>query len=268
MGEAWASLLERDGVALVRRFRLSFYKFPIDRTEMCRRQPLARWFRVNSLLLAFLMGQGLAHAAPAHRAAGILRLPQGATVLVMPMDVELYSLTAGGVAEPKADWTELARNNLAAALEARGTAAQVTFKPFQGASTPELAELSHLARAVANVIWSNHFGPWNLPGKAGQLDWTLGEEVSAITGITPGDYALYVYLHDYTTTGGRKVAMAAWALLGVGLRGGGQAGDATLVDLKTGAVVWYNRLLRETGDVREPDAARKTLDQLLEDFPG
>ena len=38
-------------------------------------------------------------------APGFTQLPKAARVVVMPVDVELYSLSAGGVPEPRGDWT-------------------------------------------------------------------------------------------------------------------------------------------------------------------
>ena len=42
-----------------------------------------------------------------------------------------------------------------------------------------------------------------------------------------------------------------------GLAGGSQTGYASLVDLRTGRVVWFNNLARGFGDLREPEPARK-----------
>jgi hypothetical protein len=42
-----------------------------------------------------------------------------------------------------------------------------------------------------------------------------------------------------------------------------QVGLASLVDLRTGLVVWHNLLLDQTGDLRDPAGARETADDLL-----
>ena len=61
--------------------------------------------------------------------------------------------------------------------------------------------------------------------------------------------------------------MVAMAILGVGLAGGSQTGYASLVDLETGRVLWYNRLARISGDLREGKAAAESIDALLMGFP-
>ena len=65
----------------------------------------------------------------------------------------------------------------------------------------------------------------------------------------------------------RKVAMVAMAVLGVAATGGRQVGYATLVDLETGQVLWFNRLSRASGDLREEKSAAESVDALLAGFP-
>ena len=47
--------------------------------------------------------------------------------------------------------------------------------------------------------------------------------------------------------------------------GGTQVGFASVVDLKTGDIVWFNRLLRPQGDLRTPEAAAETVRALVSD---
>ncbi|WP_204315460.1 hypothetical protein, partial [Stenotrophomonas maltophilia] len=65
----------------------------------------------------------------------------------------------------------------------------------------------------------------------------------------------------------RKLAMVGLALLGVGLTGGMQMGYASLVDLNSGKVLWFNRLARGSGDLREAKEAAESIDVLLTGFP-
>ena len=57
------------------------------------------------------------------------------------------------------------------------------------------------------------------------------------------------------------------ALLGSLTLGGQQIGYASLVDLNTGRIVWFNDLKRFSGDLREPQAAAETVEVLLKGFP-
>jgi hypothetical protein len=42
---------------------------------------------------------------------------------------------------------------------------------------------------------------------------------------------------------------------------------ATLVDLRTGQVVWFNLMAKQTGDLRNPEGADKTAQQMLRGLP-
>jgi hypothetical protein len=84
---------------------------------------------------------------------------------------------------------------------------------------------------------------------------------------TGARYALFVYVRDSYASAERKAAMVAMAVLGIGLAGGTQTGYASLVDLETGRVLWFNRLLRASGDLRESAAAAESMAVLLTGFP-
>jgi hypothetical protein len=56
-------------------------------------------------------------------------------------------------------------------------------------------------------------------------------------------------------------------LLLIPVPGGFQSGFASLVDLRTGKIVWFNRVLSVDGDLRNPDDARDTVGELLQGLP-
>ena len=78
----------------------------------------------------------------------------------------------------------------------------------------------------------------------------------------------FTWIRDSYASDERKAAIVALALLGAVNVGGEQFGYASLVDLSTGRVVWFNDLNRLWGDLREAPAAAETVDVLLEGFPG
>jgi hypothetical protein len=225
---------------------------------------------VRAWLLPFLMllGSWTLLSAQSNLAEGFTKLPEGTVIALMPIDVELFSVTSGGVYEPQAEWTAKANKNLREAVLARALPGKGHFQELTGELDETLAELGHLHTAVAQSIRVHHFGTWKLPSKQGRLDWSLGEEAGAIRKRVEADYALYVFLRDSYASGGRVATMVLFAALGVGIPGGAQIGYASLVDTRTGKIVWFNRMVNLTGDVREPEAARQTLNRLLSNFPG
>jgi hypothetical protein len=84
---------------------------------------------------------------------------------------------------------------------------------------------------------------------------------------TGADYALFTWVRDSYASGERKAAIVAMALLGAFTTGGEQLAYASLVDLETGRIVWFNDLQRMSGDLRDSAAAAETVEALLKGFP-
>ena len=82
--------------------------------------------------------------------------------------------------------------------------------------------------------------------------------------VLEADYALFVYYRDYQASGGRVGMAILAAALNVALYAGHQGGFTSLVDLKTGKVVWYNNVAASAGDLRTDGGAKKIVGQLFE----
>lgn len=229
---------------------------------------------LRGLLLAslLLLTAAAAHAQtlPARIAPGFTGLPAGARVALMPLDVELYSISAGGVVEPRADWSVAARRHLRDALAARLGRWQAELVPVDDADGDDWAEALHLQAALIAAVYLHHAGDsrWALPAKAGALDWSLGEALAAVAEHTGAGHALFVRLRDSHASAERKAAIVAYALLGVPAPGGAQTGHAALFDLRSGRLLWHHRIDRRAGDLRTPEAARETVETLLDGLEG
>lgn len=231
---------------------------------------LPRFGRLACAALALSVGVvGPLWADSKNLAPGFSGLKKGALVTVMQPDVELFSISAGGVPEPKADWTDSAIKHVQEALNQKSAELDLKTRELSEDEADELAEINTLHAAVARSIALHHLtaGNLSLPTKDGKLDWSLGDAVQPLRQKSGADYALFIWMRDSYASAERKVAMVAFALLGVGIAGGVQTGYASLVDLRTGQVLWFNKLLRGTGDLREAEPARETVMALLKDFP-
>ena len=223
-----------------------------------------------ALALSCLVAAGAASAQSKNLAPGFEALPRNAKVVIMPTDIELYVISAGGIPEPKADWTDAATKHFRAALTQKKHSLGATVVDLSDRDAEQFDEISSLHAAIARSISLHHFGPsqLQLPTKDGKLDWSLGESVREIKAKTGADYALFSWIRDSYASGERIAATVVLALFGIGLAPGGlQQGYASLVDLNTGQVMWFNRLFRGSGDLREPDKAAETLNALLQNFP-
>lgn len=222
----------------------------------------------NHLLLVAGLFLALASHAQQNLVEGFSKLPEGAKVVLIPMDVELFSISGGGVLEPQAEWTENALKHLKTAYYAKKQDLKVDISEMSDEPDEAIDDLNRLHGAVGTAINLHHLGILKLPTKASKLDWTLGDTVSAIKQKTNADYALFTFVRDSYASGERVAAMILAAAFGIGLGGGVQTGYASLIDLSDGRVVWFNRLLRATGDLREEAKAHESLDSLLKNFPG
>lgn len=218
-------------------------------------------------LIAFFGLASFAQAQNKNLAPGFNALPKAAKVVLIPIDAELFSISAGGVAEPKADWTKAASGYMRTALLAKKRAIGLEASEMSEADSDQFAEISSLHAAVAQSISIHHFGPIGLPTKEGKLDWSLGDAVKPIKEKTGADYALFIWMRDSYASPERKAMMVVLAFAGVGLTGGIQQGYASLIDLNDGKIVWFNRLISSTGDLREAKAAESSIDSLLKNFP-
>lgn len=224
-------------------------------------------------LLLFLFG-ALAQAqaqAPASRnlAPGFTSRPAASKLVVVAPDLELFSMSGGGVLEPKADWTEAAHKHFRTALAGKRQQLGQQVQELAEKDLDELAEINALHGAVAQAVFLHHMmgGMYKLPTKNDALNWSMGDAVAPLKAKTGADYALFVWIRDSYASAERKATMVIMAILGVGVVGGSQIGYASLVDLNDGRVVWFNDLRRASGDLREEKPAAETLEALLRGFP-
>ena len=204
-------------------------------------------------------------------------------LLVLRPDVTVGSITTGGMVEPRADWTEQARRSIIEALKAQqaGRGGKLTIVEHRnevpGVTAQELADMERLNFVVdQSIVLHKYLGEY-LPTKRGKgLDWTLGQDAVKLGQKSGYDYALFLHAEDQVASSGR-IALGILGLAGCFIGfcapnvGGQQQLDyASLVDLKTGEVVWFNVVQAGSqipgikfGDLRTPQGAAQMVDRLL-----
>ena len=210
--------------------------------------------------------------------------PQGDyRLLVLRPDVTVGALTTGGMVEPRAEWTEEARSNIIAALRAQQASrgGKLTIiehrNALPGVPEQELANVERLNFVVDESIVEHKYLGDYLPTKRGRgLDWTLGQDAVRLGQQSGYDYALFLHAEDQVASKGR-IALGLVGLAGciVGfcapnIGGAEQLDYASLVDLKTGEVVWFNVVDAASqvpgikfGDLRTPQGAAQMVERLL-----
>ena len=236
------------------------------------RKPRRGWLQTACLitLLGLLGGCASTQVRTATDIAGKPLAIAGTVVLIEP-DIELSELGAGGMAEPRKEWTNTARLLYPQAarevLALQGIGMRPDFVlPADAGPDNRLRQLTLLSQAVSMSIlqYGRGVGPGTLRNKHGKFDWSLGPGVAELRKVTGADYGLFTYIRDSYASGGRTaMRIIGMVALGGDIGGGMQIGVASLVDLRTGQVVWHNLLVDQTGDLRDLQGARETAGDLL-----
>jgi hypothetical protein len=215
------------------------------------------------------------------------RVERLTAVAVIPPDVKMYSLTAGGVREEMDEWSGLARENLIRAFASylpRNAELTFTLLKADGGLPPlraqptwtELDDTKALYKAVSTSILLHTYDQTGhlFPQKLRSFDYSLGPQVRGLADQANADALLFIEAMDHVSTGGRKALMVAGILMGaatgvyVGPSAGATTLSAALVDGQTGDILWYNVVASGGGhDLRNPASCAALVQQLLKDLP-
>lgn len=227
--------------------------------------------RITAIAVLFVSICISACATTAVRTAGNAKIEfssQTKRVLFVAPDVQLSEITTGGIPEARADWTEAALGFISNDISAHFATSGTEVVKADKLDNPHDAQLAKLHGVVGRAILLHAYnGVLKLPNKGDALDWSLGPGTNDMRQRYGADYALFVFVRDSYVSAGRAAVIAGAAILGVGIPGGQQIGFASLVDLRTGNIVWFNRLLSGTGDLRTAAPAQSTVDNLIKGMP-
>ena len=241
--------------------------------------------RKLGLALALTLGMSLSACVETRQYADVqFTPPQGDyKLLVLRPDVTVGSITTGGMVEPRADWTDQARASIVGALRAQQAARGGHLliiehrNEIPGVTADQLADVERLNAAVdESIVMHKYLGDY-LPTKRGRgLDWTLGNDAVELGRKSGYDYALFLHAEDQVASTGRivlGVLGAAGCIVGFcapNIGGATQLDYASLVDLKTGEVVWFNVVDAASqvpgikfGNLRTPEGAAQMVERLL-----
>jgi len=192
---------------------------------------------------------------------------------LLPPDIKIYELTAGGVTELRDEWSAAGRDavvqGLSETLKERGVAIKplVVDKDLQRS----VDDVAVLYRAVSSSIIEHTYKQHPFHTKLENFDYSVGP-LDPLLQKYQADGIVIVYGVDQISTAGRK------ALRGVGLVLGAVTGqpvvsqgttvlNIALVD-RSGAVLWY-KIAGDSGgfDLRDARSAKAFVQRLVADFP-
>lgn len=227
------------------------------------------WARLAALA-ALVLASACATSQPKTFSGEFTHPPAHSRVLVMTPDIQLSLLTAAGLPEPREDWSRSGRDNIAEGLrlyvESRGHT-QRALDPST-AMEGHVGQLIRLHDAVGQSIIAFNYLPTSLPTKRDRFEWTLGPGVQEMATTYEADYALFVVARGSYASSGRVAAAIGLAVLGVGVPLGGQQAFASLVDLHTGNIIWFNVVAAAPSeDMREADKGQALARRLMSTSP-
>lgn len=196
-------------------------------------------------------------------------------LLLIPPDIRVVEVSAGGVPEKVTEWSKRATENVLSALHARAGST----RDFELVDMPELSETEkrtleqHVAMYELVADTASDFGVSTDPvwrNKAKGLNYTLGNGLDFLADRTGADAALFLVGGDAVSSGGRRVVLAITTLLFLvpAVPPGFSFLSAGVVDLRTGKLLWLDydwNVARR--DMRQREDAAGLVNDVFQSYP-
>jgi len=234
------------------------------------------------LLLIFSLVLAGCAAAPSAKVHYTIKQEPGSRplrqVVLLPVDVDVYELSAGGVKEEVPEWSSTAESNIRKALlvskQAGGKCCVTRPVDTSSLTADERAILEeHLAlfnTVATNAVWTSL--PFNKAWhfKAEHFDYTLGNGLAFLKDKYGLDAGLVITGEDVVSSSGRKTTAVLGAMFGVAIPLGHSILMGGLVDFSTGDLLWLNHVVSAAGqaDLRDPASCLELAKTLMQEYPG
>ena len=193
-------------------------------------------------------------------------------IVLLPPQVFVYELSAGGVPTRMADWEATARDNIVAA--ATRLAQQAGFELVPAPTLDPLladqleAHIGLYDRVAQSVFVYGRGDQEAWAHKKNEFDYTVGPGLAFLREHTGDDAALIVLGSDFISSGGRRAAFIAGLALGIVMPLGQSFITAGIVDLTTGDVLWMSFDSSLSMDSRAPADVDSLMRDLYQTWPG
>ena len=231
---------------------------------------LARCF--VCILIAVVLS-GCAAQSLVYHSADAQSVPVEPTVLLLPPDVVISRLNAGGNTQPEADWSQAVSQALMASLREHFWSSGVEFVEY-GESLADrdigmIRQLNTQLDAIELRLLKEKLGMASL---GGDRDYFVGESETEHLQNHNKAYLLMVVLKANRATSGRVVTAVLASFSGAAIETNSLQFRSALIDLRDGHVKWANfddQALAEVGDVLNADEKKwaRAVEHLLRDLP-
>lgn len=204
--------------------------------------------------------------------------PVPARMLLLPIDLRVHQISAGGVVEKVDTWTRQAVDSAQAymkAFDAREDSLTLVslpdLAPEEQATLDQHVALYDVVALTAFMARRSTVPKWARRGT--ETDFTLGPGLRDLADKSGADAAMVIIGSDYISSGGRKAAMVlssvTAALVGIGVvpQGGQSFVSAGVFDLRTGQLLWYETHRSGSIDLDKADGVRAVLDAVFREYP-
>lgn len=198
--------------------------------------------------------------------------PFPARLVLLPPQVTVKEVAAGGIMERVPEWTRWASDNIREELlVSLGWRPEFTLLPMPALTAAEQERVEqYLASCMVVGIaahWATTAGGSAWAHKRSHFDYTLGEGLAFLRERTGADAALLVIAEDYVSSSGRKAARLLGALVGLGIPGGQAIVSVGVIDLHNGDLRWLHHSQSGSKDLKDREAVRQMLSEALATLP-
>lgn len=193
-------------------------------------------------------------------------------IVLLPPQVFVYELSAGGVPTRMADWEATARDNIVSAATRLSQQAGFELVPAPALDSLLADQLeAHIGlydRVAQSVFVYGRGDQEAWAHKKNEFDYTVGPGLAFLREQTGADAALIVLGSDFISSGGRRAAFIAGLALGIVMPLGQSFITAGIVDLTTGDVLWMSFDSSLSMDSRTPADVDNLMRDLYQTWPG
>jgi len=200
-------------------------------------------------------------------------------ILLLPIEIRVHEISAGGVVEKVDDWSKQASTNarqyirtLAASRDVFTIVETPALNAQDRAQLEQHVALYEVVAGSADLALASPISAWR--ERAKDFDYTLGPGLKPLAEHSGIDAAMILTGTDYISSAGRKAAMAMGVLLGAlagGIfipQGGTSFVSVGVVDMRTGNLLWFASDQSATTDLRNEQDVQRILEQMFQTYPG
>jgi len=195
-------------------------------------------------------------------------------LVILPINIDVMEVTAGGVKEEVPEWSAKAEkniyNSLSSLIKQDTSLKQVKLPNLSSKTSAVVDEHMALYTLVVNTATKT-----DLEHKVRRFDYSIGPGLTALRKKTGADAAVMVYGRDHISTAGRitQSVLAKVPIVNIFTGQDVSMGDSFvhvgIIDLKTGDLLWMNSEYRDdTTDLRDFDDADDMIKTTFEWYPG